>query len=36
MDFNALKAKNSGKTTEVLKRRGINITAGYEILLGGN
>ncbi|MDR2020308.1 MAG: PorT family protein [Treponema sp.] len=34
MDFNALKAKESGETIELIKRRGINITAGYEILLG--
>jgi hypothetical protein len=35
MDFNPLKAKESGVTAEVLKRRGLNITAGYEFTLGG-
>ncbi|MFP3090690.1 PorT family protein [Treponema sp. TIM-1] len=35
IDFNPVKVKESGETLEVLKRRGINITAGYEILLGG-
>jgi hypothetical protein len=36
MDFNALKGKDSGVTEELLKRRGINITVGYEFLFGGN
>jgi hypothetical protein len=35
MDFNPLKVKAAGATYEVLKRRGLNITAGYEISLGG-
>jgi hypothetical protein len=34
IDFNPLKAKNYGETIEVIKRRGLNITAGYEISLG--
>jgi hypothetical protein len=34
MDFNPVKAKESGETIELIKRRGINITAGYEVLLG--
>jgi hypothetical protein len=34
MDFNALKMKNSD-VKEVIKRRGLNITAGYEMSLGG-
>ncbi|MDR2363826.1 MAG: PorT family protein [Spirochaetaceae bacterium] len=34
LDFNPVKAKESGVTMELLKRRGLNITAGYEISLG--
>jgi hypothetical protein len=34
MDFNPLKVKDSGYTAEVLNRRGLNISAGYEISLG--
>ncbi|MDR0589412.1 MAG: outer membrane beta-barrel protein [Spirochaetaceae bacterium] len=33
MDFNAIKDKEG---SELLKRRGINITVGYEFLFGGN
>jgi hypothetical protein len=35
MDFNPVKAKSEGETLELIKRRGINITVGYEFLLGG-
>jgi hypothetical protein len=34
LDFNPVKGKDSGATIELIKRRGLNITAGYEILLG--
>ena len=34
LDFNPVKGKAAGKTMELIKRRGLNITAGYEILLG--
>jgi hypothetical protein len=34
MDFNPVKGKESGETIELIKRRGINITVGYEVLLG--
>jgi hypothetical protein len=36
MDFNAVKAKSGGESRELIKRRGINITVGYEFLFGGN
>ncbi|MDR0688846.1 MAG: PorT family protein [Spirochaetaceae bacterium] len=36
LDFNSLKGKDSGQTMELIKRRGITVTAGYEISLGGN
>jgi hypothetical protein len=34
LDFNPLKGKAFGSTAEVIKRRGLNISAGYEISLG--
>jgi hypothetical protein len=36
MDFSAIKGKDSaGVTAELIKRQGLNITVGYELLLGG-